>query len=81
MHFFFEKCEIRKRDLGRLVGTVVRNSSNVYILENKEHCYISMIDEISLWHRRMGNLNFENIMKVSKKGDIRDFPKIVKPLK
>ena len=71
----------QKNDSGRIVGIVVRNSSNVYILENQEQCYISMIDEIWLWHRRMGHLNFENIIKLSKKGFVRDLPKIVKPLK
>ena len=71
----------KKNDLGRLVGTVVRNSSNVYVLENEEHCYISMIDESWWWNRRIGHLNFENIMKISKKGDVRDLQKIVKPLK
>ena len=39
-----------------------------------------MIDESCLWHRRMGHLNFDNLMKVSKKEVVRDFPKIVKPL-
>ena len=43
--FYYEKCEIRKKDLGKLVGIDVRNSSNVYILENEEQCYMSMIDE------------------------------------
>ena len=79
-NFDSEKCEIRKKDSGRLFGTSVRNSSNVYILENEEQCYMSMIDESCLWHRRMGHLNFDNLMKVSKKESIRDFPKIVKPL-
>ena len=60
--FDFEKCQIRKKDLGRLVGTAVRNSNNVYILENEEQCYMSMIDESWLW-RRMGHLNFENESK------------------
>ena len=77
--FYSKKCEIGKRDSGRLVGTAVRNSSNVYILENEEHCYMSMIDEIWLWHRRLQHLNFDNIVKVSKKEDVRDSPKIVKP--
>ena len=78
--FDSDKCEIRKKDSGRLVGTAVRNSSNVYILENEEQCYMSMIDESWLWHRRMGHLNFDNLMKVSKKEVVRDLPKIVKPL-
>ena len=41
---------------------------------------MSMIDESWLWHRRMGHLKFDNIMKVSKKEAVRDFPKFVKPL-
>ena len=30
--FYSEKCEIRKKDSGKIVGTTVRNSNNVYIL-------------------------------------------------
>ena len=41
---------------------------------------MSQIDEISLWNIRMGNLKFDNLVKVSKKGDVRNFPKIIKPL-
>ena len=40
-----------------------------------------MVDESWLWHRRMGHLNFDNLVKISKKEAIRDLPKIVKPLK
>ena len=39
-----------------------------------------MVDEIWLWHKRMGHLNFDNIVKISKNEVVRDFPKIVKPL-
>ena len=39
---------------------------------------MSQIDEILLWHRRMGNLDLENLVKFSKKGDVRNFPKIIK---
>ena len=70
--FDSKKCEIKRKDLGKLVGTIVRTPSNVYILENEEQCYISQIDEIFLWHRRMGHLKFDNIVKVSKKGAIRN---------
>ena len=41
---------------------------------------MSMIYESWLWHRRMGHLNFDNLMKVSKKEVVRDFPNILKPL-
>ena len=40
---------------------------------------MSQIDESMLWHRRMGHLNFDNIVKISKKGTVRNLPKIIKP--
>ena len=42
--FDSKKCEIKIKDLGKLVGTIVRTPSNVYILENEEHYYMSQID-------------------------------------
>ena len=77
--FDSKKCEIRKKISGKLIGTFVRTSSNVYILENEEQSYMSQIYESMLWHRRMGHLNFENIVKISKKGAVRTLPKIIKP--
>ena len=58
----------------------IRNSNNVYILENENQCYLSMVDESWLWHRRLGHLNFDNLVRISKKETVRDLPKIVKPL-
>ena len=60
-----------------MVGTAIRNSNNVYILENENQCYLSMVDESWLWHRRMGHLNFDNLSKISTKEVVRDLPKIV----
>ena len=78
--FDSEKCEIRKKDLGRAVGISIRNSNNVYILENENQCYLSMVYESWLWNKRLGHLNFDNLVKISKKQVVRDFPKIVKAL-
>ena len=61
-------------------GIAIRNSNNVYILENEKQCHLSMVDESWLWNRRVGHLNFDNLAKVSKKEAVRDLPKIVKPL-
>ena len=33
------------------------------------------------WHRRLRHLNFDNLVKISKKEAVRDLPKILKPLK
>ena len=63
--FDSKKCEIKRKDSRKLVGTAVRNPSNVYILENKEQCYMSRIDESFLCHRRIRHLNFDNLVKIS----------------
>ena len=47
--FDSKKCEIRKKNSGKLIGTDVRTPSNVCILENEERCYMSQIDENMLW--------------------------------
>ena len=79
--FDSQKCEIRREDTGKLVGTSLRTPENVYILNAKlkEECHINSIDEIWLWHRRLGHINFHSLVKVSNLGAIRNFPKIIKP--
>jgi hypothetical protein len=44
-----------------------------------EECHIDSVDESWLWNRRLGHINFENIVKFSNLGAVRDFPKIIKP--
>ena len=63
--FDSKKYEIRKKNSGNLIGIVVRTSSNVYILENEKQSYMSQIDESILWHKMVGKLNFDNIVKIS----------------
>ena len=79
--FDSQKCEIRKKDSGKLVVVVPRTSSDVYILDTgkKENCCMGQIDESWLWHRRMGHISFDNLVKISKKEDVRNMPKIIKP--
>jgi hypothetical protein len=79
--FDSQKCEIRKEDSGKLVVVAPRTPSNVYILniEEEEKCCMSQIDESWLWHRRMGHIGFDNLIKVNKKEVVRDMPKIIKP--
>jgi hypothetical protein len=60
-----------------------KTPSDVYILniEEEEKKFMSQIDESWLWHRRMGQIGFENLIKVSKKVVVRDMQKIIKPSK
>ena len=36
-------------------------------------------DESWLWHRRMGHINFDNLVKINKKGAVREMPTTIKP--
>ena len=39
-----------------------------------------MVDESWLWHKRLGNLCFDNLAKISMKEAVRYLPKIIVPL-
>jgi hypothetical protein len=59
----------------------VGNPSNIYILNEigKEKCCLGKEDEVWIWHRRMGHINFDNLVKVSKKEAVKEIPQIMKP--
>jgi hypothetical protein len=81
-NFDSHKCEIIKKDTGKLVAVAPRTSSNVYILdiEEEEKCCLIQVDEVWLWHKRLGNLIFDNLIKSNeKKKIVRDLPKVIKP--
>jgi hypothetical protein len=47
-------------------------------IEN-EKCCLGKKDEMWLWNRRMGHLNFDNLIKVSKRKAIKEIHQIMKP--
>jgi hypothetical protein len=63
-----------------LVAIDGRTSSNIYVLSEigNEKCCLGNEDESWLWHRRMGHMNFYNLVKVSKKEAVREMPQIMK---
>jgi hypothetical protein len=79
--FNSQKCEIRKEGSGKLVATAARTSSNIYVLSEigNEKCCLGKEDESWLWHRIMGNMHFDNLVKVSKREVVREIPQIMKP--
>jgi hypothetical protein len=79
--FDSKKCEIRKEGLGKLVNTVARTSNNIYVLSEigNEKCCLGKEDESWIWHRRMGHMHFDNLVKVSKREAVREIPQITKP--
>jgi hypothetical protein len=40
---------------------------------------MSQIDESWLWHKNMGNLSFDNMIKANRKEAVKDMPKVIKP--
>jgi hypothetical protein len=74
--FDSKKCEIRKEGSGKLVATAARTSSNIYVLSEigNEKCCLGKEDESWLWHRRMGHMHFDNIVKVNKREAVREMP-------
>ena len=79
--FYSQKCEIRRKNSGKLVGVASRTPENVYILNTRqsEKCHMNLVNESWLWNRRLGHINFDNIMKVRNIGVVRNLPKIIKP--
>jgi hypothetical protein len=79
--FDSEKCEIRKEDLGKFVGTSTRTSNNIHVLSEigNEKCCLGKEDESWLWNRRMGHMHFDNLVKVGKREAVREMPQITKP--
>ena len=71
-----EKCEIRRKKSGRLVGTTSRTPNNIYNLDEigKESCCLVKEYESWLWNKRMGHMHFGNLVKINKKEAVRDMP-------
>jgi hypothetical protein len=46
--------------------------------EEKEECHLSKYDESWWWHRRLGHLNFDHIIKLRNNGAEKYLPKISK---
>jgi hypothetical protein len=74
--FYSQKCEIRREGSGKLVSTTARTSNNIYVLSEfgNEKCCLGKEYEIWLWHRRMGHMHFDNLVKVNKKEAVREMP-------
>jgi hypothetical protein len=79
--FNSQKCEIRKEGSGKLIATVARTSSNIYVLSEigNEKCVLGKEDESWLWHKRMGHIHFYKLVKFRKREAVKEMPHITKP--
>ena len=77
--FTSRDCKIKSVPSGQLVAKGIRTENNVYVLkEEKEECHLSKYDERWLWHRRLGHLSFDHIIKLRNNEPVKDLPKISK---
>jgi hypothetical protein len=63
-----------------LIAIFVITSSNIYVLHEigNEKCFLGKKYEVWLWHRRMGHIKFDNLVKVNKKEEVIEMPQITK---
>ena len=54
---------------------------NIYILNEirNERCCLGKENESWIWNRRMGHMNFENLVKISRKEVVTEMYEISKP--
>jgi hypothetical protein len=64
-----------------LIATTAKTLRNIYVLSEigNGKCCLGKEDESWLWHRRMGHIHFDNLVKVSKREEVREMPLITKP--
>jgi hypothetical protein len=80
LFFDSKKCEIRKEGSRKLVDTAKRTPNNIYVLNEigKERCFLGKENESWLWHKRMGHMNFDNLVKINKNEVVKEMLEILK---
>jgi hypothetical protein len=78
--FTSKDCKIKSVNSGQVVAKGIRTENNVYVLkEDREECHLRKHDESWLWHRRLGHLNFDDLIKLRNLEAVKDLLRISKP--
>ena len=65
---------------GNLVGSGDQTKVNLFYLDLSESsCFIAQVEESWLWHKKLCNVNFDNLIKISKEKRVRGIPNLRKP--
>ncbi len=74
--FSKDGCHIRDKE--GIVAKGIRTGDNCYIFGNgrPNTCLITQKDETSLWHQRLGHVNYRNLSKLSRKDLVLGIPKL-----
>jgi hypothetical protein len=61
--FMSKDCKTKYVNSGQVVAQGIRTENNVYVLKkDREECHKRKHDEIWLWHRRLGHINFDHLI-------------------
>jgi hypothetical protein len=78
--FTSKYCKIKSVNSGEVVAKGIRTDNNVYVLkEDREECHLRKHDERWLWHRILGHINFDHLIKLKTIEAVKDLPRISKP--
>jgi hypothetical protein len=78
--FMSKHCKIKSVNSRQVVAQGIRIENNVYVLkEDREECHIRKHDEIWLWHRRLGHINFDHLIKLKNLEAVKNLLRISKP--
>ena len=65
---------------GRLIGTNEQTKGNLFYLnDTNTTCLMTRNEDICLWHKRLCHVNFDNMMKISKRRSVRGLSTMTKP--
>ncbi len=82
MQFGKDGCVIKDHKEYNILAEGVRTSDNCYVIDphsqQGDTCLLTQKDETNLWHQRLGHLNFRDLARLSKKGIVKDLPKLSK---
>lgn len=80
MTFQSKDCEIKKAKNGELMGKVVKTHNNVNVFDDSRvRYYLSKTNQTWLWDRRLGHINLEGLIKISKIEVVRGSQRLSKP--
>ena len=72
---------IKKSSNGKTIATGSRTAGNLYTLSDgaEKTCLMSRTEESWLWHKRLGHLSFNNMLKICKSKAVRGMSTVEKP--
>ena len=64
---------------GKLIGKGNQTRDNLFYIEMEyATCLVVEFDDVSLWHKRLCHVNFDNFVSISNMRRVRGFPKLKK---